>query len=99
MASAQIGALRVGLSLDSAQFHTGLKQARASTSAFNRTIAPVAAAAARVALSFGAAAAGALSFRSAMDGTKRALEAFSKVADAAARTGLDSEFLQGAAYQ
>ena len=101
MANAVIGALRVNLGLDSAQFHRGLKKGNAGMAAFARR-AKIAAAAAAVAFGVAAVAMAKSGLRfvdsqakmaRSMDGTIDALRALQI---AASDAGVDSGQLNGA---
>lgn len=83
------------LGLDSAQFTAGAKRAQAATAGLKASMAGFAKSTAGMLSGF----AGIAGVTAAINGTKAALQAFGAIADAAASTGLDAEFLQGIAYQ
>lgn len=83
--SALIGALRVNLGLDSAQFHNGLGKAQSASSKFVANFAKGAV----------TAAAGYLSINAAIARVNTALTKFGDIADKSAAAGVDSEFFQG----
>jgi lysophospholipase L1-like esterase len=89
LSNSVIGALRVSLGLDSAQFHAGVNRAQSS-------FGGMAASFAKGALG---AAAGFLTIQAAIDGTRAALEKFGRVADQSKAAGLDPEFFQGLGAQ
>lgn len=82
--NAVIGALRVVLGLDTAQFQTGLKKTQSSMASF--------------AISFGkgalTAAAGFLSISAAIDQTNAAMEKMGQIADQSKAAGVGTDFFQ-----
>jgi len=88
-ASATIGALKVSLSLDSAQFESGLGKSKKSADSFALSISK------GLVGGLATAAAGFLSFDAVINGVNRSLEKFGSVADKAASAGIDAEFFQG----
>lgn len=104
-----IGNLFVSLGLNSAEYETGLKQAKTSMDKFGASTAQTSLSMARAseAIAKGftsmagrvAVAAGTfLSVDAAITGAREALDYFGKISDQAAAAGVDSEFFQGIAY-
>jgi hypothetical protein len=98
MASSVIGALRVDLGLNSAQFTTGLNQAQSSLGRFGKSTAAIHGNMEKLASRLAASTVGALSLAAAMHKTREALDQFGDIADKARSAGLDPEFFQGLAY-
>jgi hypothetical protein len=87
--NSEVGALRVSLGLDSAQFAAGLKRSQNLMSGFSKNVA----------LGAAGAVAGFLSITSVVNGTKAALEQFGKINDLSVGSGLDPEIFQSLAHQ
>lgn len=89
--NALIGALRISLGLDSAQFETGLKKSQVQMTNFARAMSHMGGA-----LKAGlAGAAGALTVKAVADAVGGLVERFGDLADAAESAGVSAEFLQG----
>lgn len=92
MAGALIGALRVSLGLDSAQFEAGLNKSKKSADGFALSISK------GLAGGIATAAAGFLTFDTVINGVTRSLEKFGTIADRSASSGLNPEFFQGLSH-